>query len=260
MRKNRAVGALVLSAVSALTVSLMTGCSVDEVSDGKAEHRNFALQGERLTVVSDDSRLDLVPVERQGDGRKIEVTRWFKASKVSGKARVSWVMEGGNTLRLKTTCGGFVVDCDTRHRVEVPDDVAVRVRSEDGRVTAKDFSTPLAVTTQDGNVNISGTSGPLTLRTADGNVRAERLRSPSVSATTRDGYLALAFARAPESVRSHVRDARTTVTVPKPAEGGYAVRTKAREGRVKTSLPRDASAPRGIDAASRDGNITIGHG
>ncbi|MDJ1137405.1 DUF4097 family beta strand repeat-containing protein [Streptomyces iconiensis] len=260
MQKSRAAGALALTVAAVLTASLTSGCGVDEVSGGKAEHKSFAFKGKRLTVVSDDGRLDLVPVERRGGARDIEVTRWFRASKVSGKVRTSWKMEGGNTLRLKTTCSGIVVDCNTRHRVEVPRDVAVKAISHDGRVVAKGFSAPLAIRISDGNVNLSGVSGPLTLRAGNGNIRAERLRSPSVSADTRDGYLALAFARPPESVRTHVADGRTTVTVPKPGTGGYDVRTKSRDGRVKTSIPRDASAPRSIDASSRDGNITLRHG
>lgn len=258
MQKTSA-SALALTALTALTVSL-TGCSVDEVSEGEAEHRSFALRGERLKVVSDDGRLDLVPVERRGGERDIKVTRWFKASKVSGKTRVSWKMEGGNTLRLKTRCSGFVVDCNVRHKVEIPEDVAVTARSRDGRVTAKEFRTPLAVTTNDGNVNVTRTSGPLTLSTADGNVRAEGLRSPTVSAKSRDGYLALDFARPPRSVRTHVLDGRTTLTTPKPAQGGYDVRAKAREGRVKASIPRDPSASRTIDTSTRDGNITLRYG
>lgn len=242
--------------LTVLTVAALAGCSTEEVSDGKAEHRSFALSGKRLTVVSDDGKVELVPVragKQGGAGRKLEVTRWFKASKVKGKASVSWRMEG-DTLRLKTTCTGIIVDCDTRHRVKVPDDVAVSVRARDGNVVADGFRTPLTIRTKDGNVNVRDARAPLTISTSDGNVRAERLRSPSVSAQSRDGYLKLGFSEAPSSVRTGSRDGSTTVTAPRTP---YAVRTDVRDGSAEVSLPRDDASSRSISATSRDGDVTL---
>ncbi|MFG3260545.1 DUF4097 family beta strand repeat-containing protein [Streptomyces sp. NPDC048172] len=240
-------------AVTVCAVGALSACSTEEVSDGKAEHREFALSGKRLTVVSDDSKLELVPVK--GENKGVDVTRWFKASKVKGEAKVSWSMEGGKTLRLKTKCTGFIVDCNTRHKVKVPEDVAVTVKTGAGRVVASGFRTPLSVRTKDGNVNVRDLTGPLTLSTVDGNVRAERLRSPSVTATARDGYQLLSFAKAPSSVRTDVRDGRTTVTVPK--KQTYKVTTKVSDGTAKVTVPRDAKAPRSIHATAHDGRVAV---
>ncbi|WP_344522624.1 DUF4097 family beta strand repeat-containing protein [Streptomyces albiaxialis] len=252
MKKTVAASAL---AVSLFGVVALSACSAEEVSDGKAEHREFALQGKNLTVVSDDSKLELVPVKADGTGRSVDVTRWFKASKVKGEAKASWSMEGGNTLRLTTKCTGFIVDCSTRHKVEVPEDVAVTVRGGDGHVVASGFRTPLSIRTHDGNVNVSDVTAPLTLRTGDGNVRAERLRSASVTATGRDGYQLLSFAEAPSSVRTDVRDGRTTVTVPK--KSAYRVTTKTADGSAKVTVPRDAKAPRRVHATAHDGRVAV---
>ncbi|MCT2589079.1 DUF4097 domain-containing protein [Streptomyces sp. N2-109] len=258
MKKTTAAGALALG-LTMITGAALSGCSTEEVSDGKAEHRSFAFTGKRLTVDSGDSKVEVVPVRTGGKGgkagseRKAEVTRWFKASKVKGTAKVSWTMEG-NTLRLKTTCSGIIVDCETRHRIEVPDDTAVTVRSRDGNVVANGFRAELSIRTTDGNVNVSDARAPLTIRTTDGNVRAERLRSPSVSADTRDGYLILGFSRPPSSVRTGSHDGSTTVTAPRTP---YDISTNAKDGSVKVSLPRDKASDRAIDASSHDGDITL---
>ncbi|WP_367124874.1 DUF4097 family beta strand repeat-containing protein [Streptomyces phytohabitans] len=255
MRKTTAGGALALTLIAVLAA--LSGCSMQKVSDGEAEHRSFALTGRKLTVVSDDSRLELVPVDRAADGdgkRRLDVTRWFKASKLNGKVGVSWKLEGGDTLRLKVTCTGVVVDCSARHRVEVPRDVALDVRSHDGRVVANGFSTPLSIRTGDGSVGVRGASAALRISTRDGSVRAEELRSPTVTAASHDGSLELGFREAPTSVRTESHDGSTTLTAPRTP---YRVEADAKDGSVDVSLPRADDSRRSIEAISHDGSITL---
>ena len=255
MKRTLVVGAAL--AATALAVTALSACSAEKVSDGKAEHKQFALRGKKLTVVSDDAKLELVPAGKDSArGTSVDVTRWFEASKVAGDAKISWAMEGGHTLRLKTTCTGFIVDCSARHKVKIPADVAVTVRAGDGQVVASGFRTPLSIRTRDGNVNVSDIAAPLTLRTNDGNVRAERLRSPSLTATGRDGYQLLSFAEPPSSVRTDVRDGRSTVTVPKKA--AYHVTAKAApDGSAKVAVPRDRKSAHRIQVTAHDGRVAV---
>lgn len=257
MQKTTAAAALALTVITA--AATLSGCSMEQVSDGKAEHKSFELTGRQLTVVTGDSKLELVPVDRKADGdgdgeRQLDVTRWFKASKLNGKVGASWQMKDGNTLRLKTKCSGVLVDCSNRHRVEVPSDVTVKVRAKDGHVVANGFSTPMSIRSADGNVNVSGASAPLKIRTQDGSVRAEKLRSRSVSAETHDGGVVLGFRETPTSVRTSSHDGSTTVTTPR---APFRIKTEAKDGSVDVSLPRQESSARSIEATSHDGSITL---
>ncbi|AXK33436.1 hypothetical protein DVA86_13005 [Streptomyces armeniacus] len=255
MTKTTAGAALALALIA--VAATLSGCSMEQVSDGKAKHKSFALTGRQLTVVTGDSRLELVPVDREADAagtRQLDVTRWFKASKLNGKVGADWELEGGDTLRLKVTCKGLMVDCSARHRVEVPRDVAVDVRSQDGRVSASGFSTPLSIRTADGDVEVRGAGADLKLRTADGDIRAEKLRSRSVSARSQDGSLTLGFREPPTSVRTESQDGSTTVTAPRTP---YRIRTDTADGSVDVSLPRRKSSPRSIEATAQDGSITL---
>lgn len=255
MKKTTAAAALALTVIT--TAATLSGCSMEQVSDGKAKHKSFELTGRQLTVVTGDGKLELVPVDRKADGdgkRQLDVTRWFKASKLNGKVGASWQLENGDTLRLKTKCSGVLVDCSNRHRVEVPRDVSVKVRAQDGQVVANGFSTPMSIRSSDGNVNVSGASAPLKIRTQDGRVRAEKLRSRSVSVATHDGYVVLGFRETPTSVRTSSHDGSTTVTTPR---APFRIETEAKDGSVDVSLPRQKSSSRSIEATSHDGDITL---
>lgn len=241
----------VLAGAAALAL-LTTGCAGNASADEAAEpeHRSFALPGRTLTVDSDDSRLELVP----GEGDEVRVTRWFTGRAVLGSTpRAHWTVEG-DELRLRVTCGGLVITCDARHRVEVPADVAVSVRTQDGSVTAKGFSTPLSVHGSDAGLTVENVSGPLDLRSADGAITARSVSSASVRARTEDGSVLLSLAEPPERIDATSEDGSLTVELP---EAAYRVRTEVQDGRANVSVLEDPASSRVVSVTAQDGNITV---
>lgn len=246
-----------ISAIGLLIVILTMGaaCSPKHVSAGAAEHQKFSVAEHELTVVSSTTNLELVPSKPTtgGEPGEITVTRWFTASKMVGNVRADWSMDD-DTLRLGITCSGFVTECEARHRVEVPSDVKVKVQATDGSIAASGFSAPLDLKVTNGNINVDEAGSPLTLRADDGSIRAEKLKTASVSATARNGYVILGFAKAPTTVRTDVSDGNTTIKAPRT---DYDVATKVSDGKTKVTLPKKKGADRTIDAEASNGSITI---
>ncbi|MFD4987319.1 DUF4097 family beta strand repeat-containing protein [Streptomyces sp. NPDC058374] len=244
---------LAATAAGAAALALLTaGCAGDASADGGAEpeHKSFALPGRTLTVDSDDSRIELVV----GDGDEVRVTRWFTGRAVLGSTpRADWTVEG-DELRLRVTCSGLITTCDAKHRVEVPADVAVTLRTQDGSVTAKGFSTPLTLHGSDARLTVENVSGPLDLRSTDGAITARSVSSPTVRARTEDGSLLLSMAEAPERIDAGSKDGSVTVELP---EAAYRVRTAVQDGRANVSVLEDPSSSRVVSVTAEDGNVTV---
>ncbi|RZE59315.1 hypothetical protein C0R01_23685 [Streptomyces albidoflavus] len=221
-----------LGAGAVALVLLTTGCGQDASADGGAEpeHKSFALTGRTLTVDSDDSRIELVP----GDGEEVRVTRWFSGRVLLGSTpRAEWTVEG-DALTLRVSCAGLLAHCDARHRIEVPADTAVALRTQDGAVTAKGFSAPLTLHGSDAPLTVEDVSGPLDLRSADGAITTRSVSSSRVRARTEDG----------------------SVTVELP-EAAYDVRTEVEDGRTNVSVLEDPASSRVVSVTAEDGNITV---
>lgn len=251
MKLLRSLGLLVVIIV------LGTACAPSVEQDGTAESTSFALPGDAVTIISGGGNLELVTASaRAGDNgpNELALTRWFTAEQIgAGRAEADWSMEG-DTLRLDLACSGVILECDLKHRVEIPEGVKVNVRADDGSVSAKGFAEPLDLDVSNGNINVDDTTSALTLKTVDGSIRAEGLKSKSVKAKARNGYLILDFPEAPKSVRTKSVDGNTTITAPR---GPYKIKADARDGTAKVSLPKDGDAGRSIDATSRNGSIKI---
>ena len=155
-------------------IALGAACAPSVKSDGTAEHKSFDLAGDALTIISDGGNLELVTSAAsrgQSDPSEVAVTRWFTAEQFgAGRAEASWSMKN-DTLRLKLVCFGFTLECDQKHRVEVPEGVQVDVRAEDGSVSAEGFAEPLDLEVYDGNINVDDSTSPLVLMTVDGSIR-----------------------------------------------------------------------------------------
>lgn len=240
-----------------MIIAVGAACAPSVKSDGTPEAESFTLPGDALTVISGGSNLELVKVAPTADSEapnQLDVTRWFTAEQMgAGTAEADWSMEG-DTLRLDLACRGVTLECDLKHRIEIPDGVRVKVRAGDGSVSAKGFTAPLDLDVSNGNINVEGTTAPLALEAADGSIRAEQLASKKVRARTSNGYLILDFDKAPDSVRTKSVDGNTTIKVPRTP---FKIKTDVRDGKAKVSLPRRDAADRSINAAARNGSIRI---
>ncbi|MGM0352745.1 DUF4097 family beta strand repeat-containing protein [Streptomyces sp. ECR3] len=231
-------------------VAVAAGCGADAGDDTSPDHRSFALHGRTLTVDSDDSTLVLVP----GDGDKVRVTRWFKGKVVlGGDPKVSWKVDG-DRLVLRTHCSGFVADCSAKHRIEVPRGVAVKVREDDGGVTARGFRSAVDIRTADGTVRVSDVTGPLSLHSEDGSVHASGVGSRRVRVGTKDGSVHLDMRAVPDRVEAESDDGSLTLTLPHAA---YRVTATSKDGSVHVSVPRDKGSAHVIGARTQDGSVTV---
>lgn len=230
-------------------------CAVSEVSDGSPESKTFRLTGEVIDLRSDLGSLEVVPVEpAPGQDHQVRVTRWFKASKSAGQAKADWSQDGDDTIRLSAVCSGVIVDCELRHRVEVPAGVPIKITADSGNVVANDFAAALEIEVADGNINVDRASGRLKLTARDGSMRAERLTSEQVSARTGDGYVILEFDQAPKKVNTRSTNGNTTIRLP---EARYSIKTDLADAKSTIKVDKDSSSDRRISAAVTDGRLRI---
>jgi hypothetical protein len=236
-----------------LLVGGVAGCGASAADDEEPEHRSFALEGRSLTVDSDDSALEIVAAEGNRAGT-VEVTRWFEGSVAVGSGpEVSWTMED-DRLVLREKCAGMVADCSTKHRIEVPRGVTVKVEDGDGTVRARGFKDALSIRTGDGAVHVTDSSGPLDLETGDGSVRVSDVSSRQVRAKTGDGAVRLELGAVPDLVETRSGDGSVTIELPRAA---YRVTTRTGDGAVDVSVPRDNTSPHVVSARTGDGKVTV---
>lgn len=243
---------LALAGAAAVLVAGLSACSSSAAADDAPDRRSFELPGTTLTVDSDESDLEIVAVDGRPSDR-IEVTRWFRGKVVMGSdAKITWSMDG-DRLVLRQKCSGLIVDCDARHRVEVPRGVTVKVQERDGSVRAKGFRDALSIRTTDGSVHVTDSTGPLELRTGDGSLRAE-VSSRTVRTHSGDGSTHLELGVVPDLVESRSDDGSLTIELPRAA---YRVDTRTGDGGENVSVPRDDSSSHRVTARTGDGNLTV---
>ncbi|MER6009476.1 DUF4097 family beta strand repeat-containing protein [Streptomyces bluensis] len=240
-------------AVSGAVVALMAtavACGASAGDDKDPEHRSFALQGRTLTVDSDDSALELVAA----DVDEVQVTRWFDGRVVmGGEPRATWEMKDDG-LKLREKCSGFVAQCSTKYRIEVPRGISVVVKDGDGSVTAQGFEESLRIRTGDGAVRVTDSTGPLELHTGDGSVRATGIESRQVRAGTRDGSVRLELDVVPDLVETRSDDGSLSIGLPHET---YRVTAETDDGSVDVSVPRDESSAHVVTARTKDGSVTV---
>ncbi|HZF88693.1 DUF4097 family beta strand repeat-containing protein [Streptomyces sp.] len=270
MARSTPARVAVAAGAVALLVAGLGACS-SAGDDEHPEKRSFTLEGATLTVDSDDSALEIVAADEHAGGR-IQVTRWFDGSVVAGgDPETTWAMEDDDRLVLRENCSGFIADCSTRHRIEVPRGVTVKVADGDGSVRASGFRDALTVRTGDGSVHVTDTTGPLDLRTGDGSVRVENATGPlrmhtddgsiradvdsrEVRARTGDGSVRLELGTVPDLVESRSGDGSVTIALPRAT---YRVATETGDGAVEVSVPRDDSSGHVVSARTGDGKVTV---
>lgn len=243
--------ALVLAGAVVVLGGALSACS-DASDDKHPDHRSFTLPGDTLTVDADDSALEIVAAPDNKAG-SVDATRWFSGSTFAGgDASVSWRMSG-DRLVLRTHCSGIVADCSSRHRIEVPRGVAVKVETDDGSVRASGFRDALNVHSSDGSVRVTDSTGSLDLRTDDGSVRAD-VSSRTVRVHTEDGSVGLELGVVPDLVDATSDDGSVTIGLPDTA---YRVSTATDDGSVHVSVPRSADSTHKVSARTQDGKITV---
>ncbi|MER5971380.1 DUF4097 family beta strand repeat-containing protein [Streptomyces sp. NPDC002055] len=249
--RGRAGRSVVALSGALLLAVAATGCgSADAADDKTPERRDFALRGHALTVVAENTDVELVPA----DVEKIEVTRWFNGwTAVGGGVEKYWRMQDGE-LRIGVDCDGLINNCDTRHVIKVPRAAAVTVKGDNGDLTAKGFGTPLTLASDNGTVRVRDSRGRLDLSSDNGGVSATGIGARRVSAQSDNGDVRLAFARVPDRVETGTDNGGTDVALPR---ARYRVEAGTDNGDTDVSVPRSDRSGHTVTARSDNGDITV---
>ncbi|MEV0096914.1 DUF4097 family beta strand repeat-containing protein [Streptomyces sp. NPDC050738] len=242
-----------LAAGGAVLVSFaLTGCGAD-AGDAKAEHKSFAFSGKTLTIVSDDSQIELVPA----DVKDVEVTRRVDGWVFMGTGpEAKWSMKDG-TLKLRVKCDAVASSCEARHEVKVPRGVTVTVQADNGAVTATGFSTSLKLRSDNGRVTVRDSSGPLDLNSDNGKVEGEGITSKSVVADSNNGSVRLTLASVPDRVETSSNNGAVEIALPGGSGVTYQVSTKTSNGDVHVDVPRSDTSAHVVRATSDNGEVTV---
>ncbi|MFF4155819.1 DUF4097 domain-containing protein [Streptomyces sp. NPDC001678] len=250
-RVRRAVRVSALAGGALVAATVLTGCGTANADDATPEDRTFSISGKQLTVDSDNSVIELVPVAK--DGKDIKVTRWFDGWTLGGSAGVSWEMRG-DTLKLRLKCSGISVGCESKHRIEVPRGVSVKVDDSNGEIKARDFKTPLTLSSDNGRIDVRDSNGALELKTSNGEINADGVGAPRVTATSSNGRIAISATKAPESIDVETGNGEIRVTLPRT---GYKVDARSDSGNAKVGVPRDDASGHSVRAHSSNGIVDI---
>ncbi|MEI7033687.1 DUF4097 family beta strand repeat-containing protein [Streptomyces pratensis] len=250
---RRASGrALSVAGGAALLALSLTGCGGTDAEGAPVERKTFALEGTTLNIDSENATVDLV----SADVEQIEVERQVDGWVVLGSGPDPvWKIEG-DTLTLRVKCEALINNCEARHRVKVPRGVGVTAASDNGRVSAAGFDSPLDLSSDHGEVLVRDVSGALKLYSDNGEVRAERVSSPSVVARSDNGEVRLDFATVPDLVDTVSDNGGITIDLP-PGAQKYAVNASADNGDVSIGVPRSDTSAHVVKARSDNGQVTV---
>ncbi|GGZ22332.1 lipoprotein [Streptomyces inusitatus] len=253
-RRGRLVRVAVGIGGGGMLMGALVGCGSAEAEEAPVERKAFALEGDRLTVDSDNSAVEVVAA----DVEKVEVSRQIDGWVFVGSGpEASWRMEG-ERLVLRMGCKGIVSDCSGRQTVKVPRGVAVTVVDENGGVTASGFSTPLKIDSGNGDVTVRDTSGALDLVSDNGTITTERVTAKTVRAVSDNGEvrIGLKAGAVPERVETVSDNGGIRIDLPR-AGAPYAVTAESDNGTVDVDPAVGSGGTRVVSARSDNGWVKV---
>ncbi|MCU4184772.1 DUF4097 domain-containing protein [Acidiferrimicrobium sp. IK] len=164
----------------------------------------------------------------------------------------------GGVLKIRSGCA-LPLDntwCRLSYTVTAPAGAAVYAHSGNGTVTVSGVHGDVDASSGNGTVRLSGLGGALRAHSGNGSVIAVGLADPTVTASSGNGSVSLAFAAAPLQVGAHSGNGTVTVTVPA-ASGPYHVIAGAH---TTIEIPTDPTAARTINASSSNGSVRLRSG
>jgi hypothetical protein len=162
----------------------------------------------------------------------------------------------GSTLVVRSSCPVLSTWCSVDYRLEVPADLAVTARSDNGRLAIRDVDGPVAVDSDNGSIELTRLSGSVTGSTDNGSLVASGLRSGNVTADSDNGRVSLAFAAAPDDVEATTDNGSVEVVVPDDATT-YLVDIDSQHGSTDIGVRTDPDSERLIRGRTQNGNVTV---
>ena len=144
-------------------------------------------------------------------------------------------------LRLSTSCPALVVgSCSSSYRIELPDNVPISVRDEDGSVHVESYHGSADIATNTGDITVEGYCGFV------------------LGAASAGGDVTVGTSCSPERLVLRSGSGSVDATVP---AGNYRINAVSNGGRARVlGLVADNGAPWDIEALSNSGNVTVSAG
>jgi hypothetical protein len=163
----------------------------------------------------------------------------------------------GDRLVLRASCPIFGSDfCEVTYTVEVPEDVAIRVRAE-GRIRVSDVTGDVDASTSNGRVEAARVDGDVRLDSDNGRVTGADLRSGTAHADSDNGRVELGFLAPPTTVTARSDNGSVEVVLPDTPDT-YVVDVSTDNGTA--AIPRirqDPDSGRTVTASSDNGDVTV---
>jgi hypothetical protein len=165
----------------------------------------------------------------------------------------------GDTLVVDMDCPtGIPVWCSVDYHLVVPNDLAIDVRNENGRLTVRDLDGDVTAHGDNGSVDLARLGGDVHAETQNGSIEAGGLTADEVHAESRHGSVHLTFADAPTTVTAQTREGSVEVVVPDD-DATYRVDADVRGfgGSADASVRTDPESERSIIASTNHGSVKV---
>jgi Putative adhesin len=237
---------ITVAAVGVGTVQTVSALAHDE----HAEVTTFATDGITLLDVDNDSG----SVEVTGaDVDEIAVTAEISDGLFDSDHRID---VEGSRLVIRASCPWLSTWCEVDYHIVVPADLAVVLRVDNGRITARDLTGDVDADGDNGTVELIRIGGDVDASTDNGRVTASGLRAANVEADADNGSVHLTFAEAPTSVRATTDNGSVEVVVPE-TDDVYRVDVRTSHGSQDVGVRTDPDSDRSIVAETHNGSVTV---
>lgn len=222
---------------AAFATLAVTGCTVsfdlDDDTTRRIERDTVPVDGlTAIDVTTGNGQIEVVG----GGGDDIAIRTVLQESD-DGDAEYR-IERDGDLLRLVGECdSGWFESCSVAFRAVVPDDIDVRVETDNGRVA------------------VDGVAGDVDIETDNGAIDGEGLEAAIVQVRTDNGRIQLLFDAAPSTI-----DARTdngAIAIRVPGDDAYDVDADSDNGSVEVDVRTDPDADRRVVAQSDNGAIDV---
>jgi len=163
----------------------------------------------------------------------------------------------GSSLVLRGHCRALLSHfCAVDYEVRVPPDVAVLIRTDDGRIRVDGTDGPVDVASDNGTIELFDVRGDVLAESDNGSLRGEGLVAGEVRASTDNGSIVFGFAEPPTLVDADSDNGSVELRLPEVA-GGYRVTMDTDVGDTDLGVATDPDSPRSITATTDNGSVRV---
>jgi hypothetical protein len=253
---SRTVGARLWRTVGALLALAAVGWGAFNVvvlvaHEERTEVTRYdAAQVRVLDVVSSAGSVTIIG---SPDRREIRVTADISdGMRKTGQRQA--VVDG--RLELRASCPVIGSEwCRVTYTVEVPTDLEVRARADDGRLRVSRIDGPVDLKGGNGPVEVSDVRGRVTIDDDNGRITATRLTSDAVVATTNNGSVTVELLAPPATVEARSTNGNVEVILPNTGDA-YRLDISTNNGHTSNEIRTDPASDRHLVIESDNGDVT----